>query len=288
MLMEAFCADCRRTHMSIVHDCEVEIYDTVATDPLVIDTLVDTVSCSATLYPTTVGGTFTARANGGAVYLGAVDGLVGGQIPCNLGTDVVFHFGYTNLDHVNKAKSITNGFLLTVTGGATWTNGAYGDEFSWGPAGDNFDLVWSVNPSPWLGQSGDIIGFGGSAVTGPGLVPGYDGPAVYFTVNFGFQAGLDGQTFCIDSTFYPPSGAWMWAYGASVGSFPPAWDGPYCWVLSGLSSLCPEFTVPVTSYTGDHCDLVVIQYSATDAEGDPLTFSGVGGVGNVTDHGNGT
>ncbi len=129
-LMEAFCADCRRTHMSIVYDCEVETYDTVVTDPLVIDTLLDTVSCSAALYPTTVGGTFAAQANGGAVFLGAVDGLVCGRIPCGFGTDVVFHFGYTNLDHVNKAKGITNGFRLTATGGATWTPGAYGDEFS--------------------------------------------------------------------------------------------------------------------------------------------------------------
>ncbi|MCK4372077.1 MAG: hypothetical protein KAW61_02970, partial [candidate division Zixibacteria bacterium] len=131
-LLEAFCADCRRTHLSTVRDCEVEIYDTVATDPLVIDTLPVTVSCSSTLYPTTVGGSFTAQANGGRIYLHHVDGLVCGRIPCGFGTDVVFHFGYTNLDHVNKAKLITNGFRLTATGGATWTPGAYGDEFSWG------------------------------------------------------------------------------------------------------------------------------------------------------------
>ena len=211
----------------------------------------------------------------GDVTLDQVDGLVSGKIPCNLGTDVVFHFGYTNNDP-NKAKGITNGYILNCTGGGTWTPGAYDDEFSWGPAEDNFNLIWSINPGPWVGASGDVIGFGGSVSTGAGLPPGYSGPAIYFTVGFGFQDALDGETFCIDSSYYPPTGTWMWAYGSTVGSAPPTWQGPHCWDLYLVPNLCPVFTAPVTSYTGDHCDLVSIQYAATDNEGDPITFSSTG------------
>ncbi|MDH3892504.1 MAG: T9SS type A sorting domain-containing protein [candidate division Zixibacteria bacterium] len=62
-LLEAFCADCRRTNMSVDRDCEVEVYDTLATVPqLIVDTLLDTVTCTSVLYPTTLPGQFFADA----------------------------------------------------------------------------------------------------------------------------------------------------------------------------------------------------------------------------------
>ena len=179
-----------------------------------------------------------AQGNGSLVSLDQVDGLVDGKIPCNLGTDVVFHFGYTNGDGANKVKGMYNGYELYATGGATWTNGAYGDEFSWGPAWNHFDLVWSANTFSWDGAGYDTVGFGGSIMVGQGLPPGYSGPAVFMTVNFGVQPALDGETFCIDSSFYPPSGTWMWAYGSAVGSFAPDWQGPHCFEIVNPYSMC--------------------------------------------------
>ncbi|MDH3892502.1 MAG: T9SS type A sorting domain-containing protein [candidate division Zixibacteria bacterium] len=239
------------------------------------------ISLMLALFLTLSFGMAFAQGNGSSVNLDAVDGLQGGEIPTNLGADVTFHFGYTNGDGANKAKGITNGYSLSATGGATWTNGANGDEFSFGPAPGNFDLVWSVNTFSWDGAMSDTIGFGGSVMLGPGLPPGYSGPAVYFTVNFGTGGGFDNETFCVDSAYYPPSGTWMWAYGSTVGSFPPSWQGPHCFGLIDVPNLCPDFTAAPTSGGGDHCDLVVLQYAATDFEGDPITFSVTAGVGSI-------
>ncbi len=62
-LLEAYCADCRRTNMSVDRDCEIEVYDTLATVPvLIIDTLLDTVTCTSVLYPSTDVGRFIADA----------------------------------------------------------------------------------------------------------------------------------------------------------------------------------------------------------------------------------
>jgi len=206
-------------------------------------------------------------ANGGAITLGSVDGLYLGQIQVQSGApDVRFHMNYENYDLVNKAKGITNGYELSATGGATWTNGAKGDEFSWGPANLHFDLVWSVNTFDWNGAGADTVGFGGSVMVGLGLDPGYNGPAVYFTIN---MAGApEGETFCVDSCYYPPSGTWMWAYGSSVGSFPPAWDGPHCYTTYLVPDQNVVWDAPAEgyAYTGDHCDLVVIGCTVHDPD----------------------
>ncbi len=62
-LLTAFCADCRRTNMSVDRDCQVWVYDTIATVPeLVVDTILDTTTCTSVLYPTTNDGWFHADA----------------------------------------------------------------------------------------------------------------------------------------------------------------------------------------------------------------------------------
>jgi len=58
--LEAFCADCRRTNMSVDRDCVVWVYDTITVSPLVVDTLRDTVTCTSVLYPTSNEGYFIA------------------------------------------------------------------------------------------------------------------------------------------------------------------------------------------------------------------------------------
>jgi len=62
-LMEAYCADCRRSNMAVKYDCVVEVYDTISVEPLVLDTLLDTVSCSSTEYPVTEWGSLTISVN---------------------------------------------------------------------------------------------------------------------------------------------------------------------------------------------------------------------------------
>ncbi len=61
-LMEAFCVDCRRSNLSVDRDCKVWVYDTISTDPLVVDTTEETVTCTSVLYPTSTEGWFHADA----------------------------------------------------------------------------------------------------------------------------------------------------------------------------------------------------------------------------------
>ncbi|MDH3891555.1 MAG: T9SS type A sorting domain-containing protein [candidate division Zixibacteria bacterium] len=222
--------------------------------------------------------TIVAQGNGSYVNLSSVDGLIDGKIPIVSWQDVTFHFEYHNGDPVNKAKGITNGFELSATGGATWT-GSYVEEFPFDPS-TMFDLIWAINTYSWDGVGADTVGFGGSVMLGPGLPGGFTGPAIAITVNFQNPAS-DGETFCIDSAFYPPSGTWMWAYGSTVGSYPPDWDGPHCYELFEYVEPPPYWTVEHPSYTGDHCVLVVLDYAAEDMFQNPLAFSLVSGPGAV-------
>lgn len=52
-----WCTDCRRTNMSWDSDCEVLLVDT---NTIPWDSIIDTVTCTSTLYPTTINGVFTA------------------------------------------------------------------------------------------------------------------------------------------------------------------------------------------------------------------------------------
>ena len=222
--------------------------------------------------------------DGSYINLNSVDGLIAGKIPCNLpGSEVKFHFDYYN-GNAAKAKGITNGYELHATGGATWTGGHF-DEFTFDP-GFNFDLVWKHVEFSWDGADYDTIGFGGStgADDEDGLPPGYNGPGVAISVTFDVNAAWDGETFCIDSCFYPTSGTWMWAYGSAIGSFPPDWDGPHCYELYEVPDLPPVWDIEHLSYSGDHCDLVVLNYEAhdVDATAGGITFSLVSGSGAVT------
>jgi len=169
-------------------------------------------------------------ASGINIWLDCVDGLVDGQIPMN-SSPVTFHFSYRNFDPNNKVKGISNGYELSATGGVIWTPGPYGDEFIWGPAGNNFDLAWLMNTFSLDGLWADTIGFSGSTMSGPGLPPGYNSFAVYMTIRIAYDSSYDGKQFCIDSAWFPPGGAWQWAYGSSIGSITPSWAGPYCFEI---------------------------------------------------------
>ena len=158
------------------------------------------------------------------VTLDHVDGSpAAGQITA--GTDVVFHLRLKNAA-ADKAKGITNGFKIYSPDGATWTT-VVGD-FSGTLGEDDFDLIWKINAENISGEGTDIIGFGGSVATGPGLAPGFDDIAYTITIGPINTVGLN---VCVDSAYYPPAHTWMWAYGSTVGSFPPSWDGPHCFTV---------------------------------------------------------
>ena len=65
-------------------------------------------------------------------------------------------------------------------------------------------------------------------MSGPGMADGFDDIA--YTITIGpIDASNVGKHVCIDSSFYEPTGTWMWAFGTGTpSSVPPGWDGPHC------------------------------------------------------------
>ncbi len=144
------------------------------------------------------------------------------------GTDVVFHLRLKNAA-ADKAKGITNGFKIYSPDGATWTT-TVGD-FTGTLSKADFDLIMSIDPFSVTGDGADTIGFGGAAMTGPGLAPGFDDIA--YTITIG-PINTVGKNVCVDSAYYRPTGSWKWAYGdppGGPGSFSPSWDGPHCFTV---------------------------------------------------------
>ena len=69
------------------------------------------------------------------------------------------------------------------------------------------------------------------------------------------------DTFCIDSSYYPPTGTWLWASTAGP-NVKPAWGGPYCfWVALAMCGVPQMNACPDTIFSV-HPDPVTYQFEA--------------------------
>ncbi len=104
-------------------------------------------------------------------------------------------------------------------------------------------------------------------------------------LSFTATPSVEGQYFCIDSTFYPPGGAWAWV-GATT---PVQWGGPYCYLVESLPcKKAPVFDLcPQGVSTQSHCESFVQVLGITDACGYPVTeeykFRILSGPGKMVD-----
>lgn len=128
-------------------------------------------------------------------------------------------------------KAITNGFRLYSPDGAEWETPVY---YSTGALEPYLDYAVAVNGLGVDGIGEDTITLGGIAMYEPGIPIDFD--EVVVKIETQFDAAQEGKTFCIDSTFFPPSGTWMWTY--TGGSLIPGWGGPYCWTIAESPSCC--------------------------------------------------
>ncbi len=186
--------------------------------------------------------------------------------------DVTYFIRYTNAtgDYV---KGMTNGFVVNGPASFTPATGAELELTGGGFLSGLFDLVHTVGTVSSDGTGDDQVTFSYSVMTLPGIADGFD--EIIGAIYTGCDT--DGETLCLDSMYYPPSGLWLWAPGGV-----PEWDGPYCYTIHPIPNLPPEFTnCPGTAYTGSHCSVVSYTFTATDEESDPFTFSVTDGVGTI-------
>lgn len=144
----------------------------------------------------------------------------------NTGQEIVISLKILN-NTGSSIKGMTNGFRVYSPDGVFWTSTS-GD--TTGTVGkDMFDLVANIGYFSADGRSADTVGFGFAVMTAAGMSDGFD--EVGWTITVGpISSSYAGKHICIDSTYYPPSGLWLWADDGG-NSFEPTWDGPHCWEI---------------------------------------------------------
>jgi hypothetical protein len=239
-----------------------------------------------------------------AISISSVDGLSVGQtdkIEC--GQPVEFFFRLENNTSDLFAGS-ANGFRIYSPNGATWSpwfrvdtvltncfplpcdtsidtlyygtwldTGLPAGIDSWKGTGTQvYDGGLFVNSFSEDGMGADTVGFAGySQTVGVNLYPTFVAdPAFSIRLN-GTDCADTNLTICIDSSFYPPSGKWLWADGVQV---EPEWGGPYCYDLYKTPNLPPTINCSNGTVNFNHCAVGTVNLSASDTEMDyPLTWT---------------
>jgi len=167
---------------------------------------------------------------GEQVTLDSIDGLYAAD-SVQTDTLITFYIRLTN----NTGETIlgfTHAFRVYSPDGVQWTSTTGDTTGTVGKA--QFDLVFTILAFSVTGSGADTVGFGGAKLSKPGLPPGFDDIA--FTVQIGpISPSYHGRTICIDSSWYPPGGDWLWA--TSGEDVFPDWDGAQCFWIVNPSAL---------------------------------------------------
>jgi len=166
-------------------------------------------------------------ANGqGQISLDHVDGLTNeGTLKIN--QPIVFYIRFTNLTGSSITGS-TNGFKVYSPDGAVWepivfdTTGAINISM--------YDGGVFLNYFSITGSGADTVGFAGFKMFGIGIPHWFD--AIVGKIKTSLNSSQSGRTLCLDTTFYPPGGVWLWSSDPDV---KPEWEGPHCYAISNSS-----------------------------------------------------
>ncbi len=133
-----------------------------------------------------------------------------------------FTFRLTNTAGLDTIYGMSNGFEVYEKNGGNYYP-ITGDTLASVGFKNRFDLGFWIQTYSATGSGCDTIGFGGAAMSGSGI--GYSFSEPVWWIETGSDNG--GDTLCIDSSFFPPSGTWVWGV-KSDGIIVPDWGGPYC------------------------------------------------------------
>ncbi len=163
----------------------------------------------------------------GEITIDHIDGAGPGSQELQAGVPVVFHLRYNNSTS-GTITGFSNGYSIWSPNGATWNTLFAADEAN---MKDRFlDLIMSFNSFSITGTGRDTVGIGGASIN-KGIPAGFN--EVAFSLRIGpIPNSHIGKQICIDSAFYPPGGAWLWAFSGG-GSAQAVWNGPYCYTIVG-------------------------------------------------------
>ena len=136
----------------------------------------------------------------------------------------------------NMLTGMTNGFRIFLSdvptglnvldpgpGFAPMTYNLLIDMIAFGFDGGFFVNSYGVN-----GFGVDTIGFGGFTLFA-GIPVGAEADVYEISTEIDHNLSGSGLYLCLDSTWYPPGGQWLWA--TIHGAVQPYWGGPYCYEI---------------------------------------------------------
>ncbi len=193
---------------------------------------------------------------------GGDSAITGNSIPA--GDTIKFTFRWTYEDGTVTIGASSNAFEVYEKNDGNFFQITW-DTVSGSGLGSRFNSFFFQDFSV-SGTGRDTISFGGYAIA-PGVEIGYDSAVWYI------ETGSDnaGDTICIDSSFSPPGGTWLWS-GMGGGIFMyPDWDGPHCFQVfspSGddLQTDSTSITIEMDSLLA--ADTVTIRVTSSGARAD--------------------
>ncbi len=147
------------------------------------------------------------------------------------------------------------------------------------------NAVWDLGnfqftPRSLDGALPDSMLVGGAALSGGFMAGGFeDHVSLWFTL--GGVGPDDTKTICVDSSFIPPAGSFLFIDEFAV-SIEPGYvpGGEVCYPVIVPLNLPPEITnCPGTAINVNHCASGSFDYNAQDFEGDPFQYELVGTTG---------
>jgi len=145
------------------------------------------------------------------------------------GSTVRFSLRLTNTSP-DRIQAYSMGFRIYSLTGAVWgtTTAAYTDAWD----GIRLDRAYAC-PLSVTGSGADTIGFGGYGIWTP-FMDRFD--SVALTIDIGpIPEESAGKTLCLDTTWYPPGGDWMWdneGYRDDGDYYTPTWEGRHCFTIA--------------------------------------------------------
>ena len=225
-------------------------------------------------------------ANGSDISLDHVDGLYDATTIATGGT-VTFHIRFT-VDHGTAVTGSTNGFRIYSPTGASW----------WTADIQNTGAITTVMPGAMYdggvflnffscdGSGSDTVGFAGFKMFGTGIPDGFD--EIVATITTGVDDAYGDpmiHQLCLDSSFYPPGGVWLWSGPPDVN---PDWDGPHCYDIYKVPNLPPDITNASPLGALDHCVTASFDFDAVDQDDigeEPFTWNLLAGPGGIDSDG---
>ncbi len=161
-------------------------------------------------------------------------------------TQVTFYIRFHNTTPEN-IMAFSNGFRVYSPDGATWNTVS---ARCMSPiCSTMFDAGVAVNYFGVTGSGADTIGFWGVSIFSPGMHPGFSEVVLGITIG-PIPPGSNGLTICLDSSFFPPSGTWMW--GSNTTNYWPSWSGGHCFQVYHVPG-CEDMDADGVPDMADNC-----------------------------------